>query len=111
MAIVGRKRMTRDEALKILEISEWASRDEIEAAYVCIKQRFQAKRAGLSRINCLLSEAKRILVNDADPASANRPGRIALQLGSWSEFREWLAGVSALSRSARKIPGFSRKHS
>ena len=47
MAIIGRKRMTRKEALKILEICEWASRDEIEAAHVCIKQRFQGKRAGL----------------------------------------------------------------
>jgi hypothetical protein len=111
MAVAGRKRMTREEALEILEIAEWASRDEIEAAYACIKQRFQGKRAGLSRINCLLSEAKRLLVNDADPASAHRPGRIALQLGSWSRLREWLAGVSAVSYSARIIPGFSRKHS
>ena len=64
MAIAGRKRMTRTEALDILEIAEWASRDKIEAAYVCIKQRFQGKRAGLSRINCLLTEAKRLLASE-----------------------------------------------
>jgi hypothetical protein len=111
MAIAGRKRMTREEALEILEIAEWASRDEIEAAYACIKQRFQGKRAGLSRINCLLSEAKRLLVNDADPASAHRPGRIALQLDWLGDFREWLAGIGGLSHPARTIPELSRKHS
>jgi len=87
MAVVGRKRMTRAEALAILEISDWASCDEIEAAYTGIRQRFQGKRAGCSKINSLLSEAKRTLLNDLAPASATRPARIALQLGSWRNLR------------------------
>ena len=43
MAVADRKRMTREEALEILEIAEWASRDEIEAAYAVSSSAFRAK--------------------------------------------------------------------
>jgi hypothetical protein len=107
MPIGSGKRMTRAEALKILEIPEWASRDEIEAAYQSVKQPFQGKRTGWSKIHHLLNEAKCLLVHDVDPASAARRGRIALQLGSWKW--EWLSGSNL--KCARGIRRSNRRSS
>jgi hypothetical protein len=103
--MIRHKRMARAEALKILELSDWAACDEIEAAYIRLRAQFQSERAGLWRIERLFSEAKSILLKDAGCGSA-RSSISSLKWRAGGYFANGWQADTPLPQSTRKHRGF-----